>query len=273
MIEKLKIAAYLEDAGDDPASSCKTLQEVGISNAVIRHIWTSNIKDLTDSGCVKLRKILDHHQIKPAAIYSTIANIPVNKLQDIPIEALDRTFSLAAYFKSPIIIFNCGDKIKTGGDYSKAIFYWLQEIQDRSLAANILPLIEITTNSHIMNASELITMLTRFSRPKLLYDPVQLIIKQNIDPFVKYWTLWKQHIAAIDVRDYKIGHGYKPFGYGDAQIVRTVADAIRSDFNGWYFFEPSLGKRHGTANTKSEVFKSAYGVFSDVVNGWKHDQI
>lgn len=272
MMDKLKIAAYLEDAGDEPASSCRTLKEVGITNAVIRHTWTTNIKNLSDSGCVKLRKTLANYHIKPVAIYSTIADVPVNKLADISVEELDRTYHLAAYFDCPIIIFNCGNKIKTQSDYSKEVFYWLHKIQDKSLAANILPLVEITVNSYLTNASEVITLMAKFSRLKLLYDPVQLIVKQNIDPFVKYWALWKQYVAAVDVRDYKIGHGYKPFGHGNAQIARTVADCIRSNLNNWFFFEPSLGKKLGTANTKSEVFKSAYSVFSDVVDGWEHGQ-
>jgi hypothetical protein len=264
MLEHMKIAAYLEDAGEDPVSACKTLRETGIKNVIIRHVWTSNIKDLSDTGCAKLRKILNDHQITPVAIFSTIGDVPATQLPNIPTETIDRTFNLAAYFGTPILGFTCGQQVpvKVGSQITD----WLGEIQQRSLVANLLPLVEITTKSHLFVAADVITTLVKFSRVKLLYDPVQLIIKQNIDPFVKYWTLWKQSVGAIDVRDYKIGRGYKPVGFGDTNIVKTVLDAVRSKYAGWFFFEPSLGRRHGTSQTKGEVFKSAFATFCSVID-------
>lgn len=264
MLEHLKVAAYLEDAGEDPLSACKTLREVGIPNAIIRHVWTSNIKDLPDNGCAKLKKILSDYKITPVALYSTIGDTPANQLPSITAESLDRTFNLAAYFGVPMLGLTCG--LQTTERVDTQITDWLAEIQQRSLVANLLPLIEITSKSHLSIAAEVITTLIKFSRVKLLYDPAQLIIRQNVDPFVKHWTLWKQHVGAIDVRDYKIGRGYKPVGFGDTHIVRTIQDAIRSRYTGWYFFEPSLGRRHGTAQTKGEVFKSAFATFRSAID-------
>jgi hypothetical protein len=264
MLEHLKVAAYLEDAGEDPVSACQTMREAGITNAVIRHVWTSNIKDLSDNGCVKLRKILSDHQITPVAIVSAIGDVPATELPNVPVEAIDRTFNLAAYFSVPMLGLTCGRQVPEKADTQ--IAEWFDNIQHRSVSANLLPLMEITTKSHLYAAAETVLMLARFSRIKLLYDPAQLIIKQNVDPFVKYWTLWKQYVGAIDVRDYKIGRGYKPVGFGDTQIARTVLDAIRSKYTGWFFFEPSLGRRHGTAYTKGDVFKSAFAAFCNVIS-------
>ena len=264
MLKNMKVAAYLEDAGEDPISACKTLREAGISNCVIRHVWTSNIKDLPDSGCVKLRKILSDYKITPVAVYSTIGDVPVTQLSNISSDMVNRTFNLVEYFGASMVGLTCGQQ--TTMKVTTQISDWLGDIQQRSLAANVLPLVEITTKSHLFDSAEVIMTLAKFSRVKLLYDPVQLIIKQNINPFVKYWTLWKDYVGAIDVRDFKIGRGYKPVGFGDTNIAKTVQDAIRSKYTGWFFFEPSLGRKHGTDQTKGSVFKSAFATFCSVID-------
>lgn len=264
MIDKFKIAAYLEDAGEDPLSACQCMKEIGINYAVIRHVWTSNIKDLSDSGCVKLRRIMSDNDITPVAIIPNIGDVPANALTAIDSASIDRTFALAEYFHVPMIGFTCGNQAPAKSD--PQIEWWLQTISSKCIAANLLPLIEITPKSQISTAAELAILLSKFPRIKLLYDPAQLIIRQNIDPFIKYWTLLKQYIAAIDVRDYKIGRGFKPVGFGDTHITRTINDAIRTNYNGWLFFEPSLGRKHGTAQTKGDVFKAAFATLKHALN-------
>lgn len=263
MIENLKVAAYLEDAGEDPASACKAIKEAGIDYVVIRHVWTSNIKDLSDNGCAKLRKILSDSGVTPIAILSTIGDVPAPDLPSVDEKIIDRTFNLVKYFDVPMLGLTCGQKVPTKAD--QQINDWLFQIANKSTALNITSLIEITPKSQLATPVELATLLSKHSRIKLLYDPAQLIIRQNIDPFVKYWTLLKKYVGAIDVRDYKIGRGYKPVGFGDTNIVRTVVDAANSTYKGWFFFEPSLGRKHGTAQSKSDVFKMAFTAFKSAL--------
>jgi hypothetical protein len=261
MIEDLKVAAYLEDAGEDPASACKAIKEAGINYAVIRHVWTSNIKDLSDNGCVKLRGILSDSGITPIAIISSISDIPATDLPSIDEKIIDRTFNLVKYFNVPLLGLTCGQQTSVNAD--NQINDWLTRIANKSTSFNITSLVETTTKGQISTAAEFAVLLAKHSRIKLLYDPAQLIIRQNIDPFVKYWTLLKRYVGAIDVRDYKIGRGFKPVGFGDTNIARTVTDAMNSTYKGWFFFEPSLGRKHGTAQTKSDVFKMAFTAFKD----------
>jgi hypothetical protein len=111
--------------------------------------------------------------------------------------------------------------------------------------------------AHHTQPAQVATLLSRFRRWRLLYDPVQLIIRQNQDPFLRYWTLLKSFTAAIDIRDFKIGYGFKPAGFGDAKISQTIQDVLKSDYKGWCFLEPSLGRRFGSATSKAETFKMA----------------
>lgn len=266
----MKLAAYLEEAGDDPTSACRTLREVGISHVVIRQAWASNVGELSDKGCEKLRKILSDFGIKPVAVFSSIAEVPAADLSKIPEEAVDHSFHLASFFETPMVVLTCGHKVSGLGP--QPVIDWLSKVQDKSLTANVLPVMEITSKSHLFAPAEVVSAFSKFPRPKLLYDPAHFILRQNIDPFVKYWALWKSHVAAIDVRDYQIGRGFRPFGSGNAQAVRTVADAIRSEFGGWFFLEPSLGRKYGPVQNKGEVFKAALDSFQKVIDGWRAEE-
>jgi len=252
----LKIAAYLEEADDDPTSACDILKESGIHYAVLKNVWSDNICDISDNGCGKLKKILASKGITPIAIITRIGEIPANALST---QNPERAFNLAQYFRTPYIRFQIG--LKTTKHAYVEIDEWLARITKLSISHDVIPMFEITNDSYITKPTELITILTKHKRWKLLYDPVQFILKQNQDPFVKYWTLLKQFVVAIDVRDLKIGRGYKPPGLGDSKILQTVTDAINSDYHGWFFFEPSLGKRHSTALTKGDTFKLALLAF------------
>ena len=108
-------------------------------------------------------------------------------------------------------------------------------------------------------------LLSRFKRIKLVYDPAQLVAQRKLDPFVKYWSLLKSSVAYIDVHDYQSGGSAKVAGYGDAQLDLTISDALATNFNGWYCIEPGLGKRHGTAQSKEDVFLRALTAFRELL--------
>ena len=44
----MKIAAYLDSAGNTPEAACQTLQKCDINHAVIREVWTWNICNLKE---------------------------------------------------------------------------------------------------------------------------------------------------------------------------------------------------------------------------------
>jgi hypothetical protein len=132
----------------------------------------------------------------------------------------------------------------------------MQLIQERCLSTNIVPVLEITHDSPLFKPTEAVQYLNLYKRWKLLYDPAQIIIRQNCDPFVKYWTLLKSYVAAVDIHDYKIGHGHKPVGYGDTKMKITLEDS--ASMNLWYFLEPALGRKLGQYTTKLDTFKVAH---------------
>lgn len=253
MLKTLKLAAYIDEAGEDPESACKLLNKLHIHYAVIRQAWTHNISNLSDRGCKKLKNILSENNISPIALVTKVGEVLATELIN---QNVNKVFDLAGYFNTQLVRVQIGTKIRQ--DANQFIEYWLNHVQQLAISRNIIPIFEITDESHYKSPSEIVTILNKFSRWKLLYDPAQLILKQNQDPFVKFWTLLKSNVAAIDVCDFKIGKGFKPVGFGDSKILLTMADAVNTNYKGWFFFEPCLGRRYGSYLTREDTFVMAY---------------
>lgn len=262
-IDKLKLAAYLDEAGEDPASACRVLADNKFNYVVLRHAWSGNICDVNDKVCSALRKCLTEHNLSVVAIVSDLGRVSTVELNHTPKEKIDRLFNLASYFQTGMVRIHAGVRAKNTDE--EAITDWMASITDRCLSAGVVPLYEIGDDSVVREPAEVAKFLSRFRRWRLLYDPVQLIIKQNQDPFSRYWTLLKASTAAVDLRDFKIGHGFKPAGFGDARIRLTVDEGLKGDYKGWYFFEPSLGRRYGSAVTKADTFKLALEALENIV--------
>jgi len=253
-IQKLKLAVYLDEAGDDIVSACAALKDLDIHYAVLRNAWVGHISDVDDRVYQQIRSELIRNNISIVAIISDIGKVPVNQLATIDNAKITRIFNIASYFGVSHIRFHIGTQ---STENVGAIYKWMQLITDKCLETNIVPLLEITGESSIISPIEIAPLLSKFKRWKLLYDPVQLILRQNQDPFVRYWALLKSFVGAIDIRDYKIGYGFKPVDFGDAKIGLTLRDAINSHFDGWYYLEPSLGRKHGNATSKRDTLRMA----------------
>jgi sugar phosphate isomerase/epimerase len=255
MLEQLKVAAYLDEAGEDPQAACEAITDININYAVLRNAWTNSVVESSDRACAKLKKILTDNNVTPVAIISKLGDVPATQLMQTPEGKVNRVFDVATYYGAQLVRIQIGNK--SPGQAREAINAWMERITKKSIDYNIAVVFEVTPDSHITSATELAELLKQYRRWRLLYDPAQFILKQNLDPFVKYWTLLKSSVGAIDVRDLKIGHGYKAVGMGNCRTMESSKDAVYSSYRGWFFMEPSLGRRHGSASTRQDVFKMA----------------
>lgn len=261
----LKLAAYLDEAGEDPERGCKTLNEHQIFYAALRHVWTGNVCGISDVGHQRLARILADHDITVVMVASELGKVDSQQLARIGDDQIDKVINVCKYYKSPMVRVFIGEHNPNVS--IQEIDNWMERISAKCLSNSITPLLEIASGSHVHSAPEVAHLLSRHKTWKLLYDPVALIMKQNIDPFVRYWTLLKNQVIAVDVRDMKIGKGFKPAGFGDSKINMTMKDALESQYKGWFIMEPSLGRRHGTEITKSGTFTHALEGLDHILHG------
>lgn len=256
MIDRSRFAAYLDEAGDDPASAIETLRLHGIGSACVRQLWTGNVLDASDQAVRKAKALLDDGGIKVVMLATELGDVPPEELSSVASDRLDRAFLLASFFGAAQVRFRAG---RAASDRSgeRAVATWMGDIQARAIQANVTPLLEPSWDQYVSEPADVARALAAFPRWKLLYDPAQLCVQRRIDPFVKYWTLLKSKVAAIDLHDLKIGHNFRPPGQGDCYLGLTLRDAAESKYTGWYFLEPGMGRRYGPALTRRDTFALA----------------
>jgi hypothetical protein len=212
---------------------------------------------------MKLRTILTDEEMTVILISSELGNIDAKDLMRITDQEIQKVFNIVSYFKAPMVRISAGTK--TPHDCSSVIDEWMNRITEAAIAANVTPILEITQDSYLFTPVDVASQLNKHRRWKLLYDPAQFVLRQKLDPFVKYWSLLKNFTIAIDVRDIKIGRGFKPAGFGDTRIELTIKDSLNG-YSGWYIMEPSLGRRHGTSVTKEDTFQMALDAFDNILS-------
>lgn len=260
-INTLKLAAYLDEAGEEPDAACRALRLHNIHYVALRHTWTDNICKISDVGHQRLSKIIAKNDITVIMIASELGRIDVQRLPSISDSDIDHVINVAKYYRALYVrIFAGIDTSKTAiatHDYTDTVKVWMNRIAEKCAVNNITPILEIIPDAYDYKAPDVAQLLIDSPTWRLLYDPVSIVMKHNIDPFTRYWTLLKQYTVGIDIRDIKIGKGFKPPGFGDSRIDMTIRDALDCDYRGWFFLEPTLGRRYNQSVTKSDTFKFA----------------
>ena len=260
----LKLAAYLNEAGDDPADAAAVLKKNGIKHVCLRRAWGRDIFRMTDDACGLIRDIIEENELKPVLLASTIGDVPIQNVIDHS-DDLDRALMICDFLGCSSLQVSLGIASKSDMNH-KYLDRWMKVVTNKCLSANIKPVFEIDYHHCVNSPAEITQVLQKFGVWSILYDPAKLIAKRKIQPFTKYWSLLKGRVSHFDIHDYSPGAGPKPPGHGDAQIDLTLNDAVISGFDGWYCLEPGIGRRYNTINGKAAVFEYALEGFKALFN-------
>jgi len=253
--EDLRLAAYLNEAGDDPAGAAAILKKNDIKHVCLHRAWGRDISKMTDDACMLVRNILDENELQPVLLASSIGDVQIQDIID-QIGELDRALMICGFLKCSTLQVSLGIAAKSDMNH-KYLYRWMELVTNKCLAANIKPVFEIDYGHCISSPAEIAQVLKRFGMWSILYDPAMLVAKRKIDPFTKYWSLLKDRVSHIDIHDYASGAGPRPPGHGDTQLDLTLNSAVVSGFRGWYCLEPGMGRRYNSISGKAAVFEYA----------------
>jgi hypothetical protein len=256
----LKVAAYLDEAHDDPYESIKVLAKANIHYVALRSIKDRNICDIDEIQLAKIRTALQNNNISPILLYSEIGvNAPLHLHVD---DMMHRAINIASYYRTEFIHFGIGNLINDGITAVKA---WMNKVASACQNANVTPVYEYKNIYERRWLDKLIEVLSEVKTWSLIYDPSYYVSKQTADPFDKYWLRVRDWVDIIDIHDYKTGVGNKPLGFGDCRLSDTLQDIKNNKKQCWILMEPKLGHKHSTATTKSDTFLMAYKRFQEVL--------
>ncbi len=230
MIDILKICATLADAGEIPAS-VSIFKELGLDKIVVTE--KENRPEL-----------VRHYQQEGF----TIIGIEVNSTAD---RHLLRYQCLSTRPEFVILSWDAVSEM------------WLEEFIDLSIDCNFKPMVclkNIPLNA--LPRKEHFAALLKSKRISLCFDPVEIIQRYNIDVKKNYLDEFFDRIGCFVLRDYKIGVGARPCGYGSMDYP-----SLKHKFNnytGWIFFRSILGDKYFNTHGKANVFRGAYSSFLEV---------
>lgn len=257
-ITDINLTAYLDEAGEDPQASCKTLTDHSIHYAILRDAWTGNVCAMSDNGHSKLKSLLAEHNISAIMIASILGKVDHNKLQTIDDDQINKCINICKYYHCKYLRVFTGETTPGQSINISLVYSWIKRVTELCEINGINCLYEVTSDSTIFQAADVAKLLSSNKNIGLIYDAAGLILKHSFDPFTKHWSLLKNMTHVIDVRDVKIGHGFKVAGLGDTKIDMSIVDAINSNYKGWFAIEPSFGRKFASATTKQQSF--AYAV-------------
>ena len=248
MINQSKTTTYLDEISDNPALATDlAINTYKLNSICLRRVWTGNITTLNDIALNQLKSSLGN--LKVLMIASDLGAQTI-KVTDTEFE---RPFLISNYFGARYLRVHIGNSHEH--DLQEA---WIKKVGDRSIRANITPLYEYNPDYGNITADDILNLLNFHPRWKILYDASSWIVRRNLDPYIKYWTHLKDKVAIIDIKDYRIGQGFRPCGLGDCRLKETIAEASTILNTIHFALEPSLGYRYNTAMKREEVFKLAW---------------
>ena len=253
--DDLRLAVYLNEAGDDPTKAAALLKKHNIKHVCLRQAWGRDIFRMTDEACGLVRDILIENKLKPVLLTSTIGDTAIQDTIDHSAD-LDKALMICSFLGCPALQVSLGIAAKSDMN-QKYLLRWMEIVANKCLSANIKPVFEIDYRHCVSSPAEIVNILKKFGSWSILYDPAQLIAKRKIQPFTKYWSLLRDRISHFDIHDYTPGAGPRAPGHGDGQIDLTLNDAVISGFKGWYCLEPGMGRRYNDISGRAEVFEYA----------------
>ena len=241
MIEELKIATTLAEADEDSASAISTLKTCDISNLML------TMDQSTIANVKHIRDLATDNDIGIAGLeYKDIWSVDYAQLKE-----------LSYMLKPKFVKFNWDSE---NYDENK-----INGLIDCSIYGNFIPQIclnGILVNNKPRNQS-IFDFMSISKRLSICFDPVEILMRYNIDVISEYFIPHFDKISNIVIRDYKVGVGNRPVGYGSINW-NTIFSKL-DKYNGWLIFKPSLGTRYNDLVGRQQIFKAAYSSFAEVL--------
>jgi hypothetical protein len=258
----IKLAAYLDEIHDDPDKAGEVLVSKKITGVCLRRAWCRDISSMPDNAIGILGGILSKHNLTPVLLHTDIGCVDPEKLAAEEPKIV-RAMQICKFLKCRSI--RVGFGISTTKNVIEQVQSWSSAVSRLSISYDMMVLFEPDNNSYYNQPAAVAIFLNKHKRINLLFDPAMLVMQSKINPFVKFWSLLKSRVDSIDIHDFKSRVSAKPAGIGDAQLDIIVADAISSNFTGWFCLEPGLGRRYGDATTKEKTFECAFDAFESLL--------
>lgn len=251
----LKLAAYLDEAHDDPIEAIKVIKDSGIHHVALRTVWSTPVHLVKDQLISSLKQELAKHDVSPVIISSSIGNTDSSKLSNINDGEIERVMQIATFMKLNVVKFGIG----VPEQYNNSVGYrndaidleaWAKRLHNLAINYGMALLYETKRQEISIDICKL------YPKWKIAFDPANYVASSAVDVYNRYAKI-KSNLGVVELHDYLTGVGHKPAGFGHSKLKQIIQDCENSNYSGWYILKHSLGRKYASYKTRHEVFMMA----------------
>lgn len=248
---RYKIIAYFDEAGDNPALSCTSLNKQGIKKVCLRNIYKDHIEEASDVVLVKTKNLLTEAGIMPVMLHSDLNYLSAD-------DKIKHIFNLSSYFGVSKIRFSINSSCQATAEFMHKL-----SMLAKSYAVELLAEPSCRPDSSsVQFLHDFIKSDGLGSKWSVLYDAAGLSMN-GADHYKRYWPVLQPYTSAVTITDLVVFNRYVPAGLGDIDLDNIIKDSVGL----WHVIRPSLGSKFGNEFTSDGTFDLAFKSYLGVSDG------
>ncbi len=221
-MQKFKLCAFADEAGDALFEQIKALKENEISNLEIRNVDNINVSDLTVAKAKEIKHILDENDIRVFSIGSPIGKIGIDDDFSAHLEKFKRTLEIADILEAKAFrLFSFYiEKGKNPDDYKTQVIEQLGEFIKTNENSGITLCHENEKGIFGDVASRCLEIHKALPELRAVYDPANFI--QCGEDTIKAFETLNPYIHYMHIKDANADGTIVPSGKGVGRIAELV---------------------------------------------------
>ncbi len=247
-MQKFKLCAFADEAGDSLAEQIKAMKENEIFNLEIRNVDGINVSDLSVEKAKEIKKQLNENGISVFSIGSPIGKIGINDDFDEHIEKFKRTLEIADVLEAKAFrLFSFYiDKDKNPDDYKSQVLERMGEFVRVGKMSDVVLCHENEKGIFGDVASRCEIIHKEIPELKAVYDPANFI-QCGVETVSAFKTL-APYIHYMHIKDALLDGTIVPSGKG----VGNIAELLKMYKGEILTLEPHLYEFSGLKNLEQE---------------------
>jgi sugar phosphate isomerase/epimerase len=267
------LSAFADEIDPSPEKQIDVLKQSGVKHIEFRSIHKTNVLDLNDLQIKEFKALLDKNGFKLSAIGSPIGKIKITDPFESHLKRLQRAIELCKVFGTRNIrIFSYypadGESEKDWPKRRSEVHSRMAEKIKEAEKAGVRLIHENEHRIYGDSPDRVADLMKTFGGPAFgaAYDPANWVFC-GYDPW-EGWQKVKQWTVHFHIKDWAKGeeHG-RIAGEGQGRVKDVMADAVKSNYDGFATLEPHLlggGPTGGV--TGPELFPKAVAAYKKILD-------
>jgi len=244
----VRISAFADEIGPDPALQVKTLQALAIRYVELRGAWGCNVLKLSDSQVKQLQRLFADEGIAVSCIASPIGKVRLDEDWQKHFDDFKHAVDLAEAFGAEYVrIFSYyapkADKIE---NHREEVVGRLQAQAEYVADRPVTLALENETGIYGDTPERCRDLMAALPDAKIVlaFDPANFVAVDAVPVYDRCWLGLREFVGYFHMKDAvrRPERRAVPVGEGEGDCEKILADAARDGYSGFLALEPHLSQ-------------------------------